>query len=76
MLDTQICALRKEVDLLRADNTALRQVQAKHEREITHLQEMCNMFEEVLAGAHLLYEQVCELKVEPKYRPPQKRGKP
>ena len=75
MLEVQLCALRNEVDQLRAENAALRQVQAKHEREISELQAMCEQFDEVLTGAHELYSQVVELNHTPKYKPPERRTK-
>lgn len=77
LMQSQLCKLEAEVETLRAENVELkqtheemRQTQARHEKEITELQDM---FDVVLAGAHVLHAQVVELNGTPKYKPPERR---
>jgi len=59
---------------LRDENAKLLIVQEKHEREISELRTAVEQFEQVLTGAHVLYEQVVELNGQPKYKPPERRS--
>lgn len=68
-------ALRCQVAELRTENTSLRDVQQRHEHEIGELKAIAEKFEEVLGGAHMLYDQVIELNGAPKYKPPERRKK-
>jgi hypothetical protein len=70
LMQSQLCEMGKQIEALQVENSALRTVQAKHEKEITELQEL---FDVVLAGAHLLHDQVVELNGTPKYKPPERR---
>jgi predicted RNase H-like nuclease (RuvC/YqgF family) len=72
-LGKQICDLQAENRLLRFELTEMRAVQAKHEGEIAHLNAMCEQFDEVLTGAHVLFGQVVELNGVPKWKPPERR---
>lgn len=69
--------LKCEMEVLRNENTRLMDVQQKHEQQISELRSdlraVVEQFEQVLTGAHVLYEQVVELRVEPKYKPPERR---
>lgn len=61
-LQNQICNLKSEIDRLR--------------ERVTELEAMCEQFDEVLTGAHMLHEQiVLELHGTPKYHPPERRVK-
>lgn len=62
--------LRVEVCGLQKENSELRRVQEKQQDEIIELQEM---FDVVLAGAHVLHDQVVEMNGKPKYTPPERR---
>ena len=66
-------SLHSEMGTMRQENMALRDVQLRHEQEISELQAIVAKFEEVLGGAHILYDQVVELKGIPKYQPPARR---
>lgn len=68
-------ALRCEVAELKNENAALRDIQQRHETEISELQVIAGKFEEVLGGAHMLYDQVIELNGAPLYKPPERRKK-
>lgn len=70
MLQGELCRYQKENEAMRAEIEALQKGQAEHERQIAALQ---MMFDEVLTGAHTLFEQVVELRGEPRYRPPERR---
>jgi ribosome-binding ATPase YchF (GTP1/OBG family) len=81
--------VKDELKSIKDENTALRcevtewktkyadvvNVQQRHEQEIAELQKIAEQFDEVLGGAHVLYDQVVELKAEPKYKPPERRKK-
>ena len=67
--------LRCELNALRAENATLREIQGRHDKEILELQAIVERFDEVLGGAHVLYDQVVELHGEPKYKPPERRKK-
>lgn len=80
LLEKQLVKLQDENQVLSCkltalenENTELRNVQARHEKEITVLQSIAEKFDEVLGGAHTLYDQVVELHGEPKYKPPERR---
>ena len=70
LMQSQLCEMGKRIDVLTVENEQLRKVQAKHEKEITELQDL---FDVVLAGAHILHAQVVELNGTPKYKPPERR---
>jgi chromosome segregation ATPase len=70
LLQSQLCEMGKRIDALTTENEHLRETQARHEKEITELQDL---FDVVLAGAHILHAQVVELHGEPKYKPPERR---
>ena len=72
LMQSQLCEMGKRIDALTAENEQLRATQARHEKEITELQDM---FDVVLAGAHVLHAQVVELNGTPKYKPPERRRK-
>jgi hypothetical protein len=59
----QILAMQKE-------NSALKDIQEQQGQKITELQSIAEQFDQVLAGALVLYDQVVELNAEPKYEPP------
>jgi ABC-type phosphate transport system auxiliary subunit len=67
--------MRCEMEALRKENAELRDVQQRHAQQIVELQALVEQFEQVLIGAHLLYDQVVEAKIEPKYKPPERRRK-
>ena len=71
---TKNAALECEMQTLRDENAKLLIVQEKHEREISELRTAVEQFEQVLTGAHVLYEQVVELNGQPKYKPPERRS--
>lgn len=71
-MQSRLCELRAEVDALRVANVELRKGQDRQQGEINELQEM---FDVVLAGAHVLHDQVVELNGTPKYKPPERRKK-
>jgi len=68
-------SLRCEVTELKSENAELEKVQKRHEYEIGELQKIADKFDEVLGGAHTLYDQVIDMDGTPKYKPPERRKK-
>jgi hypothetical protein len=64
--------MRCEIQALQKENTALKTIQAEQGQQILELQSIAEQFDQVLEGALVLYDQVIELNVEPKYVPPKK----
>lgn len=74
-LNSANSTLSCEIEALKSENIALRGVQQRHEQEITELQKIAEQFDEVLSGAHILFDQVVALNGQPKYKPPERRKK-
>jgi hypothetical protein len=72
-LRTENAGLRCDIQALRDENISLREVQARQSQELLELRAAVDKFDEVIAGAHILYEQVVEMNGEPKYKPPERR---
>jgi hypothetical protein len=64
--------MRCEIQALQKENTTLKTIQAEQGQQILELQSIAEQFDQVLEGALVLYDQVIELNVEPKYVPPKK----
>jgi hypothetical protein len=75
-LRTENAGLRCDIQALRAENVALSKVQKQQSQELFDLRIAVEKFDIVLAGAHLLYEQVIEMNGVPKYEPPERRKHP
>ena len=80
MLSQQLKSLRAEnvtmhceIEALQKENKSLKDVQQKHEQKIIELQALVEQFDQVLSGAHTLYDQVIEMNGQPKYKPPARR---
>jgi len=72
-LRVENAGLRCDIQALREENVVLRDVQDKQSVELLDLRAVVDKFDEVLAGAHVLYGQVVELNGRPKYKPPERR---
>jgi cell division protein FtsB len=62
--------MRCEIQALKKENSALKVIQEQQGQKISELQSIAEQFDQVLAGALVLYDQVVELNAEPKYQPP------
>ncbi len=62
--------MRCEIQALKKENSALKDIQEQQGLKISELQSIAEQFDQVLAGALVLYDQVVELNAEPKYEPP------
>lgn len=67
-MEKRLCAMQNEIDQLREENKALKE-------EVAELREMCEQFDDVLSGAHALYDQLVENHHKPRYKPPERRKK-
>ena len=67
--------MRCEIQALKKENTALKDIQEQQGQKISELQSIAEQFDQVLAGAQVLYDQVVGLNAEPKYQPPKAEAK-